>query len=104
MFSVSQFDAKTLSWWYTQRDSIDMKPKYQRRGGIWSTANKAFLIDSILNDFDIPKLYLANFTYASSPLNEHNKQFAVIDGQQRLEAIFDFFENKFPFPTGFAYL
>jgi hypothetical protein len=103
MFSVDQFPARTLSWWFSQRRNIDMEPTYQRRGGIWNQHDKAFLIDSILNDFDIPKLYIANFSYRSTPLNEKSVQYAVIDGKQRFEAIFEFFESKFPLAKGFAY-
>jgi hypothetical protein len=44
-------------WWVTQKKNIDMSPTYQRRGNIWSDADKAYLIDTILNDYDIPKIY-----------------------------------------------
>lgn len=104
MFVVNHMPARTLSWWYHQRASIDMSPKYQRRGGIWSAADKAFLIDSIINEFDIPKLYLADFTYGSNALNEHNTQYAVIDGKQRFEAIFDFFDSRVPLRHDFEFL
>ena len=67
-----------------------MTPVYQRRGGLWSPKNKAFLIDSILNDFDIPKLYIADFTWGNTTLNHQSKAYAVIDGKQRFETIFDF--------------
>ena len=91
---VTAFQARTLSWWRTQKLKIDMNPPYQRRGQLWSDADKAFLIDSILNGFDIPKLYLADFTYSDSRLNKKFLPYAIIDGKQRFEAIFDFFEGK----------
>lgn len=91
---IAQFEAKTLSWWKTRRASIDMLPEYQRRGRLWSAADKAYLIDSILNGFDIPKLYIADFTYSDSKLNTQRLPYAVIDGKQRFEAIFDFFDGK----------
>lgn len=94
MFKVRTFDAKTLSWWYNEREDIDMNPLYQRRSGLWSQKDKSYLIDSILNEYDIPKIYLADFTIKNTPLNEKNKSYAVIDGKQRLEAIFDFFDGK----------
>jgi hypothetical protein len=78
VFSVRQFEARTLSWWSDQRDEIDFDPPYQRRGGIWTRRDKAFLIDSILNGFDIPKLYVADFTVGPTTLNTSNKQFAVV--------------------------
>src|SRR5438067_12827678 len=91
---VTAFPARTLSWWRTQKTKIDMNPPYQRRGHLWSDADKAFLIDSILNGFDIPKLYLADFTYSNSRLNKKLLPYAIIDGKQRFEAIFDFFEGN----------
>ena len=103
MFKVRQFEAKTLSWWYQERDRIDMSAVYQRRGGLWSPKNKSFLIDSILNEFDIPKIYIADFTYGNTGLNHENKSYAVIDGKQRFETIFDFFEGRVALADSFLY-
>ncbi len=85
---------KTLSWWNARRDMIDMEPTYQRRGRLWSRSAKAFLIDSIVNEYDIPKLYVADFTYGSPKLNAKQLPYAIIDGKQRFEAIFDFYDGK----------
>lgn len=94
MFKVRPFEARTLVWWLGEKDNIDFQPTYQRKGALWDRAKKAYLIDSIMNDFDLPKFYLADFTYADTVLNTAKKPYAVIDGRQRLEAIFDFFEGK----------
>lgn len=91
---ISPHNPRTLVWWYNHRDEIDFDPPYQRRGRLWSTEDKAFLIDSIINGFDVPKLYLADFQIGQSSLNSLKLPYAIIDGKQRLEAIFDFFENK----------
>lgn len=91
---ITNHAAKTLVWWFSRKNSIDFDPPYQRRGRLWSERDKSYLIDSILNGFDIPKLYLADFQFGDSPLNERRLPYAIIDGKQRLEAIFDFFENK----------
>jgi len=101
MFKVRLLEAKTLSWRYSERDNIDFSPSYQRRSKLWSVKDKAFLIDSILNDYDIPKIYLADFTYGNSPLNVVNKSYSIIDGKQRFEALFDFFDNKIVLDTDF---
>jgi hypothetical protein len=69
-------------------------PLYQRRGQLWSERDRAFLIDSILNGYDVPKIYVADFSFGPTHLNLANRQYAVIDGKQRLGAIFDFFENR----------
>src|SRR5579859_581981 len=71
-----------------------MAPVYQREGRLSSRADKAFLIDSILNGYDIPKIYMADFTVWVVSLNQKSLPYAIIDGKQRLEAIFDFAEGK----------
>jgi len=66
-------------------------PEYQRQARLWSLEKKQRLIDSILIDIDIPKIYL-NQT--------KDDQFEVIDGQQRLWAIWDFLDNAYPYEMG----
>lgn len=102
-FQVRQFDQRTLSWWNNRRNQIDMDPPYQRRGRLWSTADKAYLIDSIINGFDVPKIYIADFTWGESALNERKLPYAIIDGKQRLEAIFDFFSGEIVLNSDFVY-
>jgi hypothetical protein len=104
MFTIRNFEARTLSWWYDQRENIDFKPSYQRKGRLWSTKDKSYLIDSILNGFDMPKLYIADFTFFSSELNEHKKPYAVVDGKQRFEAMFDFFSGSLTLDKDFLLL
>ena len=94
MFKVFAFDAKSLSWWRSQQNKIDMDPPYQRRGRLWSKTDKAFLIDSMLNDYDIPKFYIADFTFGDSKLNKKKLSYAIVDGKQRFEAVFDFYDGK----------
>jgi Protein of unknown function DUF262 len=93
MMRITLHPSKPLIWWYTHRSSIDMSPPYQRRGRLWSLSDKAYLIDSIINGFDVPKLYLADFQMGESALNRSRLPYAIIDGKQRLEAIFDFFDG-----------
>lgn len=91
---ITPHQTRTLIWWYGRRESIDFSPPYQRRGRLWSSQDKGFLIDSIINGFDIPKLYLADFQYGNSSLNAKKLPYAIIDGKQRLETVFEFFDNK----------
>jgi hypothetical protein len=81
-----------------------MDPTYQRRGRLWSNADKAYLIDSILNGYDIPKFYVADFTWGDSPLNKKKLPYAIIDGKQRFEAIFGFFDGEVVLNDDFVYL
>ncbi|MCD4697691.1 MAG: DUF262 domain-containing protein [Bacteroidales bacterium] len=103
-FQVRPFENKTLTWWFNRKDKIDMRPTYQRRGKLWSDADKAYLIDSILNGYDVPKLYIADFIWGSSQLNKKKLPYAIIDGKQRLEAIFGFFEGSVVLNDDFIYL
>ena len=104
LFKMSRMDARTLIWWRSRRDRIDVDPSYQRKGRRWSISDKQYLIDSILNGFDIPKFYVVDFTWSDSPLNEKNSEYAVVDGKQRFESVFDFFEDKFALAQNFRLL
>jgi hypothetical protein len=63
-------------------------PEYQREKSLWPTEKKSLLIDSILIDIDIPKLYF----YRTADRN-----YEVIDGQQRLWAIWEFLDDMYPY-------
>jgi hypothetical protein len=103
MFKVQSHQTRTLSWWYKQRSEIDFEPSYQRKGNLWGDRDKAYLIDSIINGFDVPKIYLTDFTIVNSPLNERSLSYSVIDGRQRLESIFSFMGDKIPLNSDFVY-
>lgn len=103
MFQVLNFEPKTLIWWYTKRDDIDFSPKYQRRSGRWSLYDQAYLVNSIINGFDIPKFYITDFTFLNTKLNTAGKSYAVIDGKQRLEAVFSFLNGNLRLSKDFIY-
>jgi len=103
IFKVQAHATRTLSWWYLQAEKIDFEPSYQRKGNLWGDQDKAYLIDSIINEFDVPKIYLSDFTIVNSSLNEKNLPYAVIDGRQRLEAIFSFFSGEIALNKDFVY-
>lgn len=102
-FRVIQNPAQTLTSWWDDKDNIDIEPVYQRKGHIWSQAQKQGLVDTILNGFDVPKLYFADFTLLNSNLNEKRKKYAVIDGKQRLLSVFGFFEGEFTLNKDFLF-
>lgn len=70
------------------RSDIETNPDYQRLY-VWGLSNKQLLIDTILRGYDVPKFY-----WQEKP----NEQFDVIDGQQRLKTIWEFYDNKFKLP------
>lgn len=82
---------------YAERDEINLEPEYQRKGSIWSLEKKQLLIDSIINDYDIPKIYFHELQ------NDAKYQYSVIDGRQRLQAIWEFMDGVFPLASDFKY-
>ena len=103
MFQILKLEPKPLIWWASQRTKIDMNPDFQREGRLWSRADKAFLIDSILNGYDIPKIYMADFTVGVVSLNRKGLPYAIIDGKQRLEAIVDSFTGNLTLDDEFCF-
>ena len=87
-----------------QEDKIDKNPDYQRFGKLWSKEKKQLLIDSIINEYDIPKIYFHYLASYSRELNDSNKLIAIIDGKQRIEAVQDFMEGKIRISQNFSYL
>jgi hypothetical protein len=63
-------------------------PEYQREKRLWPNEKKSVLIDSVLRDIDIPKLYF-------NELRDQNIE--VVDGQQRLWSVWDFLDDEFPY-------
>lgn len=106
MFRVTLHKEKPISWWFEQygEGKLDMGPTYQRKSDIWTSWKKSHLIDSILNDFDIPKFYVADFSQIKSSLNEKRKPYAIIDGKQRFEAIFSFLSGDLALNQTFEYM
>jgi len=76
-YSISDF----LEW--QEGGKLDLSPDFQRRG-VWSNSAKAFFADTILRGKPFPKLILMQEFKEGSTVR------VVVDGQQRLRAIFDF--------------
>jgi hypothetical protein len=87
---------------YADRERIDLEPPYQRQGEIWSLEKRQLLIDSLINRYDIPKLYFHKLEREQA--KKTKKDYAVIDGRQRLEAIFGFIDGEFPLSKDFEFL
>ncbi|MEW8027662.1 MAG: DUF262 domain-containing protein [Candidatus Thiodiazotropha endolucinida] len=66
-----------------------MKPPFQRNP-VWVDRQKSFLIDTVLNGYPIPEIYLQESVTA-----EGKARYIVVDGQQRLRAVLEFIEGKF---------
>ena len=83
---------RTIVWFKKANDNGDlqMKPPFQRNP-VWSHAQKSYLIDSVLNGYPVPELYMQEFVDENG-----NEQHIIIDGQQRTRACLDYIEGKFP--------
>lgn len=68
---------------------IDPTPDYQRPPA-WSRKQKQLLMDTILRGYDIPKFYWRKVS------RDDGVQFEVVDGQQRLRAIWEFVSDAYP--------
>lgn len=102
-FSIAKLQKSSAWAMFRMKDRIKMDPDYQRQGEIWTRDKRQLLIDTMINGFDVPKLYLHKF---SPPIVEGGSTFdyAMIDGKQRAEAIFSFVENRYTLEADFKYL
>ncbi|QSQ19293.1 DUF262 domain-containing protein [Pyxidicoccus parkwayensis] len=93
-FKVGSITNSAILYIYAMRDSIWMDPPYQRQGDIWPLPKRRLLIDSIINGYDLPKLYFHEFTKPKL-VDGKRYDYAVIDGKQRLQSIFQFIKGEF---------
>ncbi len=82
----SSMDVATLAD-KIRRNEIDLQPDFQR-GQVWSENKQKRLIDTILRGWYIPAIHII--------VNDELDREEVLDGQQRLRAILDFMDDKFP--------
>ncbi|MET8927127.1 DUF262 domain-containing protein [Streptomyces sp. NPDC004623] len=101
-FSIAPLRNSSVAYIYQQRPQIEMDPVYQRQGGIWSVDKQQLLIDSLINGFDVPKIYFHEFA-ARKTVDGNRLRYAIIDGKQRLQAIWEFLDGKFPLARDFTY-
>jgi hypothetical protein len=103
MFNTYEMKNSSILKINYDKDKIDTDPIYQRRSDIWNLEKRQLFIDSILNDFDIPKLYLYAYSQPIISADGKKRYYAIIDGKQRLETIWNFMLNEFPLADDFIY-
>ena len=81
----------TIMWIFSEREEIETNPHYQRMGGVWTIEKRRLLIDSIINNYDLPKIYFHEFSRGKA--KETGFKYAIIDGRQRLETIWQFMDD-----------
>ena len=85
---------------YHQSDLIDLNPPYQRLS-IWDKEKQQRFVDSVINGVDTPKLYFHEIT--RQPQESSRFRYSVIDGKQRLIALWEFIRNDLPLPSDFVF-
>jgi uncharacterized protein with ParB-like and HNH nuclease domain len=78
-------EKRALDKIYRRRDRYEI-PDWQR-GEVWPVEKKQLLIDTILRNWRLPKFYFLK-------VSTNPDEYEVVDGQQRLAAIFEFYDNE----------
>lgn len=92
--NMKNFDSRTYSindfieW--EERKQLEISPKFQRRS-VWSPQAKSYLIDTILKDKPLPKIFIRATT---DPRTRRTVR-EIVDGQQRMRTILSFVKDGF---------
>lgn len=78
------------------KDEFVTRPPYQRKA-VWKTKKKQDLMDSLFRRYYIPKLVVRRVR-----LDDDRTVNEIVDGQQRITTVQDFFENKYKLPKSLA--
>lgn len=87
-FSIKDF--------FEYKEDYVTRPPYQRKS-VWSKKKKQSLLDSLFRRYYIPRLVIREVR-----LSDSQTVFEIIDGQQRIITVQEFFENKFPIPRSLS--
>lgn len=72
------------------------RPPYQRKS-VWSKKKKQSLMDSLFRRYYIPRLVIREVR-----LSENETVNEIIDGQQRITTVQEFYDNKYPLPKSLS--
>jgi len=75
---------------FNNNSELDLNPWYQRRS-VWTTPQKAYLVNTIFEKKPIPSLYIRH----SLDINAEKSIREVVDGQQRIRAILEYVADSF---------
>ena len=81
---------------FDYKEDYVTRPPYQRKA-VWSRKKKQALMDSLFRRYYIPKLVIREVR-----LDENTTVFEIVDGQQRITSVQDFFNNKYKLPKSLA--
>ena len=81
----------TIGKFFVEKNSIDLSPEYQRESGLWGRDKQQLFLDTLFNQYDVPKIYMH-----ALKRNGGLHSYALVDGKQRLQCIWDFLNSKIP--------
>lgn len=82
-----------LKDFFEYREDYITRPPYQRKS-VWAVKKQQSLIDSLFRRFYVPRLVVREVR-----LSQERTVREIIDGQQRITAVQEFFDNKFKLPA-----
>ena len=89
IFDTKTYNISEITKWYNESE-LNLSPKFQRNS-VWNDQAKSYLIDTILKGLPIPPIFIRQSIDVRI-----NKVFReIIDGQQRLRTIIDYFNDNF---------
>ena len=88
-FDSTTYSVNDFLEWYDRKQLV-LSPKFQRRS-VWKDVAKSFLMDSIIREKPLPKIFIRQITDIKTRTTIRE----VVDGQQRLRTIIDFINDGF---------
>ena len=82
----NDFLLQSLIDMFRTHKTLEMSPYYQRRAR-WDLTRQSKLIESFLVNIPVPPVFLYEVEFAN---------YEIMDGQQRVSAILEYYDNKFP--------
>lgn len=86
--NITQYSINDFINWY-EDGTLVLVPYFQRRN-VWARKAKSFLIDTVLRNLPIPVIIIRE---SINPKTGRTLR-EVVDGQQRLRSVFEFYKNE----------
>lgn len=82
---------RNISWFKAANDrgELEVKPSFQRNP-VWVNRQKSYLMDTILNKYPIPEIYMQETVDSNG-----NQHYVIVDGQQRIRSVLEFIQGGF---------
>lgn len=81
---------------FNYKEDYVTRPPYQRKV-VWKRKKKQSLMDSLFRRYYIPKLVIREVR-----LDDNNVLYEIVDGQQRITTVQEFFDNVYPLPKSLS--